>query len=105
VVDTTRLETLEDCEDFINGSLWLGTGGGGTYEIAMEMLSNALQAGLALEWVDIDSVEDDVWTATFSIHGSLAPKSQETLDEIERMGLVDKLGDSCVIEAIKELHS
>ena len=105
MVDTTRLETLEDCEDFINGSLWLGTGGGGTYEIAMEMLSNALQAGLALEWVDIDSVEDDVWTATFSIHGSLAPKSQETLDEIERMGLVDKLGDSCVIEAIKELET
>ena len=104
MADKTRLETLEDCEDFINGSMWLGTGGGGTYDIAMEMLSNALKDGLSLEWVDIDSIDDDVWTTTFSVHGSLAPKTQETLDEIERIGLVDELGDSCVIEAIKELE-
>jgi DUF917 family protein len=63
-----------------------------------------LESGLSLEWVDVDGVADDVWTATFSVHGSLAPKTQETLDEIERMGLVDKLGDSCIIEAIKQLE-
>jgi len=104
MADKMRLETLEDCEDFLNGALWLGTGGGGTFDLAMEMLTKALDSGLSLEWVDIDSVPDDVWTATFSVHGSLAAKTQETLDEIERMGLVDELGDSCIIEAIRQLE-
>lgn len=103
MAESTKLKTQEDCEDFLNGARWLGVGGGGTYDRALSLLTETLESGLTLEWVAIDSVPDDAWTATFSMHGSLAPKTQETLDEIERLGLVDQFGDYCIVEALNEL--
>jgi len=98
-----KLETLQDCEDFVRGCLVMGTGGGGGVEWGMGMLKEALEDGVALEWVDVDDIADDVWTVTSYGMGSLAPTSQETLDEIERLGLVDKFGPRSMEEAVKEL--
>ncbi len=98
-----KLETLQDCEDFIRGCLFMGTGGGGGIEWGMRMLKQALEDGVPLEWVDADDIPDDVWTVTPYGMGSIAPVSQETLDEIERVGLVDKFGDRAMEEAVKEL--
>ena len=97
------LRTLQDCEDLVQGCLLMGTGGGGDAEWGMRMLTAALEEGITLEWVDVDSIPDDVWTVTPYGMGSIAPTSQETLDEIERLGLVDKFGDAAMAEAIKEL--
>jgi len=98
-----KLETLQDCEDFIRGCLFMGTGGGGGIEWGMRMFKQALADGVPLEWVDVDDIPDDVWTVTPYGMGSIAPVSQETLDEIERLGLVDKFGDRAMEEAVKEL--
>lgn len=98
-----KLETLQDCEDFVRGCLFMATGGGGSVEWGMGMLKAALEEGLALEWVGVDDIPDDVWTVTPYGMGSIAPVSQETLDEIERQGLVDKFGDRSMEEAVKEL--
>ena len=98
-----RLQNLEDCEDFVRGCLFMATGGGGAVEWGMGMLESALEDGMALEWVDVDDIPDDVWTVTPYGMGSIAPVSKETLDEIERLELVDKFGDSSMAEAVKEL--
>ena len=98
------LRTNQDCEDFIEGCLFLGTGGGGSPETGMRILRKALEEGITLGWVDVDDIPDDVWSVNPCMTGSIAPVSQETLEEIERLGLVDKLGDTALIEAVKELE-
>lgn len=98
-----KLENLQDCEDFIRGCLFMGTGGGGSVEWGMGMLKPALEEGLSLEWVDAGDIPDDAWTVTPYGMGSIAPVSQETLDEIARVGLVDKYGDNSMLEAVKAL--
>lgn len=98
-----RLENLQDCEDFSRGCLFMGTGGGGSVEWGMGMLKDALDDGVRLEWVDADDIPDDVWTVTPYGMGSIAPQTQETLDEIERLGIEDRFGDRSMEEAVKEL--
>jgi hypothetical protein len=100
---SVQLKTWQDCEDFIRGCVFMGTGGGGEPEWGERMLRSALDEGLTIEWVDVDDIPDDVWTVTPYGMGSIAPLTQETLDEIERRGLEDKLGDASMEEAIKEL--
>ena len=99
-----KLETLQDCEDFVHGCLFMGTGGGGSVEWGMSMLKQALEDGVFLEWVDIDDIPDDALTVTTYGMGSIAPTSQETLDEIERLGLEDRFGHRSMEEAVKELE-
>lgn len=98
-----KLENLQDCEDFVRGCLFMATGGGGSVKWGMGMFEAALAEGLALEWVDVEDIPDDVWTVTPYGMGSIAPPTQETLDEIEHLKLEDKFGDRSMEEAVKEL--
>jgi DUF917 family protein len=98
-----RLDNLQDCEDFVKGCLFMATGGGGSVAWGMGMLKDALDEGLALEWVDPEEIPDDAWTVTPYGMGSIAPPTQETLDEMEQIGLEDKFGDRSMEEAVKEL--
>ena len=100
---SVQLKRWRDCEDFIRGCVFMGTGGGGEREWGERMLRSALDEGLTIEWVDVEDIPDDVWTVTPYGMGSIAPLTQETLDEIEKRGLQDKLGDAAMEEAIKEL--
>jgi DUF917 family protein len=70
----------------------------------MNMLRDALADGVPLEWVDVEDIPDDVWTVTAYSMGSIAPLTQETLDEMQRVKLVDKFGRRSMEEAIKELE-
>jgi DUF917 family protein len=97
------LRNIRDCEDFVRGCLFMGTGGGGSVEWGMGMLKAALEDGLTMEWVDADDIPNEAWTVTSYGMGSIAPVSQETLAEIERLGLVDKFGNRSMEEAVKEL--
>jgi DUF917 family protein len=97
------IENLQDCEDLLEGGLWMGTGGGGSYDDGMKLLKGALESGLSLEWVDVGSIPDIVWTATIGVHGTIAPISRETQNEINQMGLKDNMGDMFLAEAVKEL--
>ncbi len=100
-----KLETLQDCEDFAQGCLFMGTGGGGGLDWGMGMLKEALADGIALEWVDVDDIPDDVWSVTPFGMGTIAPITQETLDEIDRSGVTNKFGDNSMLEAVRELGS
>ena len=44
-----KLETLQDCQDFVEGCLFMGTGGGGRVEWGMSMLREALADGVSLD--------------------------------------------------------
>jgi DUF917 family protein len=98
-----KLRSPEDCEDFILGCLFLGTGGGGNPEWGRRMLKGAMEDGITPEWVDASVIPDDVWTVTPYGMGSIAPVSQDTEQEIQRLGLVPRLGDEAMAEVVKEL--
>ena len=98
-----KLANVQDCEDLIRGCLFMGTGGGGSVGWGMGMFHQALEEGLSLEWVDADEIPDEAWTVTPYGMGSIAPVTPETLAEIERVGLVNKLGHRSMEEAVKEL--
>jgi len=97
------LRNRQDCEDFIRGCLFMGTGGGGGVEWGMGMLTAALDEGLSIEWVDVSEIPDDAWTCTPYGMGSIAPPSPETQAQIEHLGLVDKLGHRAMSAAVQEL--
>jgi DUF917 family protein len=72
--------------------------------MGMRILRKALEDGVDIGWVDADDIADDALSVNPCGTGSIAPLSEETLKEIEAMGLVDKLGDDTLIEAVKELE-
>lgn len=98
-----KLENLQDCEDFVQGCLFMGTGGGGPVDWGMSMLKEALKDRVPMEWVDVEDIPDDTLTVTSYGMGTIAPTSQETLDEIEHLGLKDRFGFRSMEEAVKEL--
>lgn len=98
-----KLETKQDCEDFIRGCLFMGTGGGGTVESGMGALENALAEGLRLEWVDAADLADDALSVTVFGMGSIAPMSEKTKAEIEKHELIDRYGDRLMETAVREL--
>jgi len=99
----TRLKTIQDCEDLLEGAMWMGAGGGGSFESGMAILEEALADELPLEWVDAGSIPNDVWSATVGIHGSITPLSPEVLDEARSAGLSDDLDEWYPVTAVKEL--
>jgi DUF917 family protein len=98
-----KLETMQDCRDFVRGCLFMATGGGGPVDRGLAMLQEALDEGLTVAWVDADDIPDDALTVTPYGMGSIAPVTQETLDEIERAGLVDRYGSRLMEQAVKAL--
>ncbi len=99
-----KLENIQDCEDFIQGCLFMGTGGGGFPQLGLDMFKKALDDGVSLEWVDINDIPDDVWSVTPYGMGSIAPMTQETKDEIKQLNLVESDEDISMVKAIKELE-
>src|SRR5712692_3873457 len=98
------LTTKQECEDFVRGGVIFGTGGGGGAEWGLSTLTEALDEGLKLEWLDPADVPDDAWTATAFGVGSIAPRTAQTEEEIKRMGLSDSLGRRAMVQAIDELQ-
>jgi len=101
-MEKKSLRTLQDCEDMLEGALWLGTGGGGSFDEGMEKFKKVLDEGLSLEWVPAGQIGDDSWTVTIGLHGSIAPLSPETLNEISDLGLVET-EEWYLTKAVKEL--
>ena len=98
-----QLKTREDCEDFVRGCTIMGIGGGGKPEDGLKDLNTALEEGLKLEWIDVDDIPDDSWTASVYGMGSTAPVSKETLAEIEKLGLKPVLRGKEMEQALNEL--
>jgi len=99
----TVLKTIEDCEDLLEGALWMGTGGGGSYQEGIDLLGKVINEGLSPAWVDPEVIADGVWTVTIGLHGSIAPLTPETLKEIQDQELTEATDEWYLIKAVKEL--
>ncbi len=98
-----RIANLQDAEDLILGCLILGTGGGGKPERGLQVFKAALEEGLELRWVDVDDIPDDALTVQPYGMGSVAPVTNETLEEIKSAGLKEEYPLTSMMEAVKEL--
>ena len=100
------IETYEGCVDFVTGLLFMGTGGGGSPEDGMAMLSQALVDGLEIGWVDAEEIDDDALTATAYGMGSIAPPDAAADELIRSFGLPDPWpGDAAMLRAVSELSA
>mgnify|MGYP001138008892 CR=1 FL=1 len=102
---TGVLTTKQDCEDFIQGCLIYGTGGGGSPEVGRRLLDEALKEGLTLKWVDAEDIPDETLTASVGGMGSIAPITEKTIKTIKKFGLVELPGFSPMSEALNELQA
>jgi DUF917 family protein len=100
---THALTTIQDCEDFVSGCMFMGTGGGGDREWGLGMLTAALAEGLPLGWTDLADIPDGAWSCTAYGMGSIAPKGDSTQKAIEALGLTDRLGPNAMAQAVREL--
>jgi DUF917 family protein len=98
-----QLKTRQECEDFVRGCAIMGIGGGGRPDDGLKVLLEALDEGLALEWIDVDDLADETWTASVYGMGSTAPISDATKEEIENLGLKPILAGKEMEAAVKEL--
>jgi len=101
-MDRSSLRTIQDCEDLLEGALWMGTGGGGSFDAGLELLLEVIEEGLPVEWVDADLLPDDSWTVTVGLHGSIAPLSPEVKKEIGRVGLREQTDEWYIVKAVRE---
>jgi DUF917 family protein len=100
---TTVITTIKDCEDLLEGALWLGTGGGGSYQEGYTLLEALIRDGYQPSWVDAADIPDQVWTVTVGLHGSIAPLADDLEDTIREAGLSQDQNEWFQIRAIKEL--
>lgn len=85
---TRQLQTTEEIEDFVNGLVLFGTGGGGgPAEQAIERLRTALDSGVPIGWIDIDELPDDSWTFSVAGVGGRAPVDGPDPALLKRTGL------------------
>jgi DUF917 family protein len=63
-MENAVVRSRQDCEDFVRGLCFPGTGGGGRPEIGLRLLLDQLEKGREISWVDIGSLPDAAWTAT-----------------------------------------
>jgi DUF917 family protein len=92
-VSSTVLKTLQQCEDLAHGLAFLGTGGGGgSQELAVDLLSRALGAALQIRLVDAGELVDTNWTVTVSGGGSVGGVGGQgpSDEELASLGLAEE---------------
>ena len=100
----TTLDTELDCQDFVDGCLWMGTGGGGQASEGLSALRHALHDGVEVGWVDVDSIPDDALAVTAYASGSIAPQGPEVDELIESLHLGDPIRiEEAMVRAVEEL--
>ncbi len=100
----TTLNTELDCQDFVDGCLWMGTGGGGQPSEGLDALLNALHDDVAVGWVDADSIPDDALAITVYASGSIAPLGPEVDELIASLHLGEPARvEDAMVRAVEEL--
>jgi DUF917 family protein len=99
------LRTEQECEDFVRGLCFMGAGGGGPPKLGLELLLGQLQAGREIEWVDIDSLPEEAWTATVAGMGGRG-RAGGTEDELAALGCVEEKYDALgrMVAAVQALE-
>lgn len=86
---TRRLTSMAEIEDFVNGLVLFGTGGGGgPAEQSIDRLQIALESGVPIGWTDIDELPGDAWTFSVAGVGGRAPAEGPDPALLKRTGLL-----------------
>lgn len=99
----TTLSTRQDCEDYVRGLTFLGTGGGGTPERGLKLLLEKFDAGEKLGWISIGDLPPETWTATVAGLGGRPPRQGPPQKELAELGLVTPRYDNTLPVALREL--
>lgn len=101
-----KLESKQDIEDFLAGCAFFGTGGGGDVKSGRDALDNCLKQGLPIVLADPAGIRDDDFYCCAFFMGSIAPKTPETLEEMERNGYGERRfsGEDMLIGAVRKLE-
>ena len=84
------LTTIQECEDFVHGLTFLGTGGGGGQaERGIALLAKEMEAGHRIELLDIEDLPDEAWTITVAGMGGRPPAEGPDPEELARIGLTE----------------
>ena len=84
---TRTISSVEDCSDFIDGCLFMSTGGGGDPGTGMLILEAALAEGLDLGWTDMDRISDGTLTAMVYGMGTIAPAGADQDELLRSLGV------------------
>lgn len=97
------LTSERDCEDFVRGCTFYGTGGGGKPAVGLAMLLQKLRQGKEIGWIDVADVADDAWVASPFGMGSIAPRSAETEKKMTALGLHNLPRKFGQVDAVRHL--
>ncbi len=101
------LKSKEDIDDFVLGCTFYGTGGGGSPDLGLALLNEDLKKLGEIRITDPADIRDDAWVCTPFLMGSIAPKTQETLDKMASVGLTKRtaMADRILMLSVLELQS
>jgi DUF917 family protein len=101
------LKSKEDIDDFVLGCTFYGTGGGGSPDLGLTLLNEDLKKLGEIRITDPADIRDDAWVCTPFLMGSIAPKTQETLDRMASVGLTKRtaMADRILMLSVLELQS
>lgn len=101
---TRELNSVTDIEDFVRGCTFLGTGGGGSPEEGVSLLTDTLESGKKIQWVDIADIDDESWVTSPAGMGSIAPVTEEKKKMFAQLGLKERKVKRMLVEAVRELE-
>jgi len=101
-----KLTSVREIEDFVRGLTFFGTGGGGDYSSGVSTLTDLLEKGIDIGWVDVSEIDDSDYTICPFLMGSIAPLTDETLNEMKIFGLENPIYDykDTLSRAVKNLE-
>lgn len=73
----TLLRNLQDAEDFTRGATLFGVGGGGAYQVGVDLLMEQINEGKEVGWLAPEDLDDEAYTMCPWGMGSLAPITEQ----------------------------
>ena len=101
---TRELKSVTDIEDFVRGCTFLGTGGGGSPEEGVSLLTDTLESGKKIQWVDVSDIDDKAWVTSPAGMGSIAPVTEEKKKMFAQLGLSERKVKRMLVDAVRELE-
>lgn len=101
-----RLKNEQDIEDLLRGCAFYGTGGGGEISAGRTSLTDCLRKGFEMTLLDPDDIKEKGLYCCPFFMGSIAPKTTETLAEMEALGYLHRkyFLEEILIGAVKTLE-
>jgi DUF917 family protein len=104
-MEKMKLESPQDCEDFLRGLCFMGAGGGGSPERGRRLLLEQLQRGRQISWVNPHTLPAEAWTATVAGMGGRAGPT-DTREELAALGCTSEKHDALgrMVAAVQALE-